>query len=111
MKFRDENGGGWEIKQVLYADETELVAETREYLQPTVNEFKRPSDRMGLRVNVGKNKVLVIKKDQEEELREGEGEWGGNAEVDKFNYLGALIRTDSGMGEEVAHRVLEERKL
>ena len=41
-----------------------MVAETREYLQPTVNEFERPSDRMELRVNVGKNKVIVIKKDQ-----------------------------------------------
>ena len=26
LKLRDEKGGGWEIKQVLYADDTVLVA-------------------------------------------------------------------------------------
>ena len=32
VKLRDENGGGWEIKQVIYVDDTVLVAETREHL-------------------------------------------------------------------------------
>ena len=30
--------------------------------------------------------------------------------VEKFNYLGIMISADSGMGKEVAHKVLEERK-
>ena len=32
-------------------------------------------------------------------------------EMDKFNYMGITIRTDGGMEEEVAHRVLEGRKV
>ena len=32
-------------------------------------------------------------------------------EVDKFNYLGAMISTDGGMGEEVSHKVIERRKV
>ena len=32
-------------------------------------------------------------------------------EVDKFNYLEIIMNTDGGMGEEVAHRVLEGRKV
>ena len=32
-------------------------------------------------------------------------------DVDKFNYLGEMISTDGGMGEDVAHRVLEGRKV
>ena len=32
-------------------------------------------------------------------------------EVDKFNYLEVMINTDGGMGEEVADRVLEGRKV
>ena len=32
-------------------------------------------------------------------------------EEDKFNYLGVMINTDGGRGEEVAHRVVEGRKL
>ena len=37
VKLRDENGGGWEIQEVLYVDDTFLVAETREYLQHIVS--------------------------------------------------------------------------
>ena len=32
-------------------------------------------------------------------------------QVDKFNYLELMIRTDGDMEEEVAHRVLEGRKV
>ena len=32
-------------------------------------------------------------------------------EVAKFNYLGVMISTDGGMGEEVAHRVREGREV
>ena len=39
MKLTDENGRGGEIKQILYADDTVLVAETREHFQHIVNEF------------------------------------------------------------------------
>ena len=64
VKLKDENGGGCEIKQVLYADDTALVTETREHLQHIVSEFERACDIMGLKINVGKKKVLTIKKDQ-----------------------------------------------
>ena len=32
VKLRDENGESWEIKQILYADDTVLASETREHL-------------------------------------------------------------------------------
>ena len=32
-------------------------------------------------------------------------------EVDKFKYLGVMISMDGGMGDTVAYRVLEGRKL
>ena len=62
VKLRDEKGGSWEIKQVLYADDTVLVAETREHLQHIVSEFERACDSIGLKINVGKVKVLTILK-------------------------------------------------
>ena len=56
---------GWEIKQVLHADDTVLEAETREHLQQhIVSEFERACDTIGLKINVGESKVLTIKKDQ-----------------------------------------------
>ena len=32
-------------------------------------------------------------------------------EVDKFNYMRAMVITDSGMCKEVAHWILEGRKM
>ena len=33
VRLRDENGGSWEIKQVIYLDDTVFLSETREHLQ------------------------------------------------------------------------------
>ena len=43
---------------------TVLVAETREHLKHIVNEFERACDRIGMKINVGKSKVLMVKKEQ-----------------------------------------------
>ena len=92
---------------VLFADDSVLVAEIREHLQHIVSEFEKECDTMRLKINVGKSKVLTIKKHQEgicEKVRVNGKEMH---KVDKFNYLGLMINTDGGMGEKVAHRVLE----
>ena len=57
--------GGWGVGKLskYYMQKTVLVAETREHLQHIVSEFKRACDTIGLIINVGKSKVLTIKKD------------------------------------------------
>ena len=70
----------------MYADDTVLVDITREHLQHIVSEYEREYDRMGLKIKVGKSKVL-IKKDQMgncEKVRVNEAEM---QEGDKFNYF------------------------
>ena len=57
VKLREENGGDWEIKQISYADDTVLVAETGEHLQHSVSEFERACDSMGQKINVERSKV------------------------------------------------------
>ena len=49
--------GGWKIKQVLYAEDTVLVAETREHLQHIVSGLEKVCDSMRLKIIVGKSKV------------------------------------------------------
>ena len=66
---------------------------------------------MRLKINVGKSKVLVVKKDQMrscEKVRMSEEKM---QKVEKFNYLGVMISKDGGRGKELAHRVLEGRKV
>ena len=88
-----------------------MVAETREHLQHIVSEFERACDNMELKINVGKSKVLAVKKNQMGSCEKVRVSGEEMQEVDKFNYLGVMISTNGGMGEEVAHRVLEGRKV
>ena len=48
-----------------------LVGKTREYLQYTVSEFERACDRMGLKINVGESKLLVVLKDKRGSCEKG----------------------------------------
>ena len=52
------NGGIFEVNQLLFADDTALVADSEEKLCKLVSEFGRVCDRRKLRVNVGKSKVM-----------------------------------------------------
>ena len=56
--LRDGNGVGWEIKQVLYVDDTVLVKETREHLRHILNKFERERacSSIELKINVYKGK-------------------------------------------------------
>ena len=69
---------------MLYADDTVLVAETRGHLQHTVSEFERACDSMGLKINVGKSKMLTIKKDQMRSCEKVRVNGEELQEVDKF---------------------------
>ncbi len=46
------NGGNWELSQLLFADDTALVADSEEKLRRLVAEFGKVCDRRKLRVNV-----------------------------------------------------------
>ena len=52
------NGGRFEINQVLFADDTALLADSEEKLCRLVSEFVRVCERRKLRVNVDKSKVM-----------------------------------------------------
>ena len=52
------NGGRYEINQLLFADDTALVADSEEKLCRLVSQFGRVCGRRKLRVNVGKSKVM-----------------------------------------------------
>ena len=62
--------------------------------------MERACDSMDLRINVGKSKVLMVKKDQMGNCEKVRVNWELMQEVDKFNYLGVMINTGGGIGEE-----------
>ena len=58
LELLSANGGRFEINQLLFADDTALVADSEEKLCRLVSEFGRACERRRLRVNVGKSKVM-----------------------------------------------------
>ena len=46
MKLRDGIEREWEIKQILYPDDTILSVASREVLQQVINEFERASGKL-----------------------------------------------------------------
>ena len=76
------------------------MTEARKHLQHTVSEFERACDSMRLKINVGKRKVLTIKKDQVGSCEKVRVNGEEMQEVDNFNYMGVMISTDGGMWVE-----------
>ena len=58
LELLSVNGCRFEINQLLFADDTALVADSEEKLCRLVSEFGRVCKRRKLRVNVGKSKVM-----------------------------------------------------
>ena len=106
-----ENGERLQVSQLLFADDTALVADSEEDLRRLVMEFGRVCDRRKLRVNVAKSKVMRCSRS---------GDVGGLEvrlngelleEVDVFKYLGAHVAADGSMEVEVGKKVVEGSKV
>ena len=98
-------GGRFEINQLLFADNTALVADSDQKLCRLVSEFRRVCERKKLRVNVIKSKVMRC-------LRDGNGGrihviLNGEPleEVDCFKYLASQVAADGGCERDVEHRM------
>ena len=102
------NDGRFEINQLLFADDTALVANSEEKFCRLLSEFGRVCERRKLRVNVGKSKVMRCFRygngDQIHVILNGEP----LEEVDYFKYLGLQVAADGGCERDVVCRMNEE---
>ena len=111
LRLLDGNENDWEINQLLFADDTVVVADSERKLCQLVTEFGRVCERRKLRVNVGKSKVMRC-------TRNGAGvrlnvTLNGEVleEVDQFKYLGSVIAANGGVEADVRNRVNEGCKV
>ena len=109
LELLSENGGRFEINQLLFADDTAPVADSEEKLCRMVSEFGRVCERRKLRVNVGKSKVTVMRCS-----RYGNGNrmhviLNGEPleEVEFFKYLESQVAADGGCERHVVRRMNE----
>ena len=107
LELRDENDGVWEINQLLFADDTVLIANSEKELRQLVTEFGKVCERRKLRVNVNKSKVMRCTR-HEGGVRMNvtlNGEM--LEEVDEFKYLGSVVAANGGVEADVRNRVNE----
>ena len=110
LELLSANGVRFEINQLLFADDTALLADTEEKLCVLVSEFGRVCERRKLRVDVGKSKVMRCS-------RYGNG---GRMhvilnserldEVDCFKCLELEVAADGGCERDVVHRMNERNR-
>ena len=111
LKLEDGNGNEWEMNQLLFADDTVVVADSEMKLRQLVSEFGRVCERRKLRVNVGKSKVMRCTRNEDGARLNVTLSGEVLEEVDQFKYLGSIIAANGGVEADVRHRVNEGCKV
>ena len=111
LELLKENAQKWEVCQLLFADDTALVADSEVKLQRLVAEFGRVCERRKLKVNVAKSKVMVCSRSERVVRMNVELNGVLLEEVDCFKYLGSQISVEGGVEEDVKYRVNEASKV
>ena len=111
LKLIDRNENEWEMNQLLFADDTVVVADSEEKLCQLVSEFGRVCKRRKLKVNVGKSKVMRCRRREDDTRLNVMLDGEVLEEVDQFKYLGSIISANGGVEADVSHRVSEGSKV
>ena len=97
---------GRNINNLRYADDTTLMAESEEELKSLLMKVKQESEKVGLKLNIQKTKIM------------GSGpitSWEIDGEtvetVSDFNFLGSKITVDGDCSHEIKRRLLLGRKV
>ena len=107
LELLSANGGRFEINQLLFADDTALVADSEKKLCRLLSEFCRVCERRKLSLIVGKSKAMRCSR---------YGNWGRMHEIlygepleemDWFKYLWSQVAADGGCERDVVHRIKE----
>ena len=90
------------INNLRYADDTTLMAETEEALKSLLMKVKGESEKVGLKLNIQKTKIIVCGLITSWEI---DGEI-----VSDFNFLDSKITADGDCRHEIKRRLLLGRK-
>ena len=111
LKLVDGNDNERKLNQLLFTDDTVVVADSERKLCQLATEFGRVCERRKLRVNVGKSKVMRCTRNEDgaklNVMLNGEA----LEEVNQFKYLGSVIAANGGVEADVRHRVNEGCKV
>ena len=94
------------INNLRYADDTTLIAESEEELKSFLMKVKEESEKVGLKLNIEKTKIMASGPMTSWEI-------GGETveTVSDFYFLGSKITADGDCSHEIKRRLLLERKV
>ena len=107
LRLKNADGSEWSLNQLLFADDTALVADSEETLRQLVEEFGRVCDRRKLKVNENKSKVMRCTRSVDGRRMNIVLNGELLEEVDCFKYLGSHVAVDGRIEEEVKFRISE----
>ena len=97
---------GRNINHLRYADDTTLMAEREEELKSLLIKVKEESEKVGLKVNIQKTKIMASSPITSMEID------GGTVEtVSDFIFLGSKITADGDYSHEIKRRLFLGRKV
>ena len=100
--------GGWfEINQLLFADDTALVADSQETLCRLLSEFRRVCETKNFRVNASKSQIMRCSRHGNEGRMHVILNSEPLEELDCFKYLGSQAAADGGCERDVINRMNE----
>ena len=97
---------GRNIYNLRYADDTTLMAESKEELKSLLMKVKEESEKVGLKLNIQKTKIMASGAITSWEI---DGETGET--VSDFIFLGSKITADGDCSHEIKRRLLLGRKV
>ena len=96
---------GRNINNLRYADDTTLMAESEEELKGLLMKVKVESEKIGLKLNIQKTKIMASGPITSWEI---DGETGNSV---RLNFLGSKITADGDCSHEIKRRLLLRRKV
>ena len=94
------------INNLIYADDTTLMAESEEELKSLLMKVKEESEKVGLKLNIQKTKIMASGPITS---------WPIDGETVKtvtdFIFLGSIMTVDGDYSHEIKRHLLLERKL
>ena len=94
---------GRNINNLRYADDTTLMAESAEELKSLLMKVKVESEKVGLKLNIQKTKIMASGPITSWEID------GETMETDRLYFLGLQINADGDYSHEIKRRSLEEK--
>ena len=96
---------GRNINNIRYADESTLMAESKEELKSLLMKLKEESEKVGLKLNIQKTKIKASGP-----ITSWQTDGKTEETVADFSFLGSKISADGGCSHEIKRRLLLGRK-